>query len=91
MVGSGYVGLVTGACLADSGNDVVCVDIDQAKIDLLLAGGVPIFEPGLAELIARNRENGLIDFTTDRQRGIEHADVISSPSRRPWVKAGRRT
>ncbi|MGD1170291.1 UDP-glucose dehydrogenase family protein [Mycobacterium seoulense] len=76
IIGCGYVGLVTGACLADSGNDVVCVDIDQAKVDELLAGGVPIYEPGLAELIARNRENGSIDFTTDRRRAIEHGDVI---------------
>ncbi|BBY02315.1 UDP-glucose dehydrogenase family protein [Mycobacterium seoulense] len=76
VIGCGYVGLVTGACLADSGNDVVCVDIDQAKVDELLAGGVPIYEPGLAELIARNRENGSIDFTTDRRRAIEHGDVI---------------
>ncbi|OBH06464.1 UDP-glucose/GDP-mannose dehydrogenase family protein [Mycobacterium sp. E1747] len=76
IIGCGYVGLVTGACLADSGNDVICADIDQAKVDELLAGGVPIYEPGLAELIARNRENGSIDFTTDRRRAIEHADVI---------------
>lgn len=76
VIGSGYVGLVTGACLADSGNDVVCVDIDQAKIDLLLAGSVPIFEPRLAELIEGSRENGLIDFTSDLSRGIEHGDVI---------------
>ncbi|OJZ72661.1 UDP-glucose 6-dehydrogenase [Mycobacterium paraffinicum] len=76
IIGCGYVGLVTGACLADSGNDVVCVDIDQGKVDELLAGGVPIYEPGLAELIARNRENGSIDFTTDRRRAIEHGDVI---------------
>jgi UDPglucose 6-dehydrogenase len=76
VIGCGYVGLVTGACLADSGNDVVCVDIDQAKVDLLLAGGIPIYEPGLAELVARNRENGAIDFTTDRRRGIERGDVI---------------
>lgn len=76
VIGCGYVGLVTGACLADSGNDVLCVDIDQAKIDLLLAGGVPIYEPGLAELIERNRENGCIDFTTDGRRAIQHGDVI---------------
>lgn len=76
VIGCGYVGLVTGACLADSGNDVICVDIDQAKVDELLAGGVPIYEPGLSELIARNRENGSIDFTTDRRRAIEHGDVI---------------
>lgn len=53
VIGCGYVGLVTAACLADSGNELVCVDIDQTKIDLLLAGGVPIYEPGLAELIER--------------------------------------
>lgn len=76
VIGSGYVGLVTGACLADSGNDVVCVDIDQDKIDQLLAGGVPIYEPGLAELIASNRRQGRIDFTTDCQHGIQHGDVI---------------
>lgn len=88
MIGSGYVGLVTGACLADSGNDVLCVDIDQAKVDLLAAGGVPIFEPGLAELIARNRENGLIDFTTDRQRGVEHGDVIFIAVPTPMGESG---
>lgn len=75
-MGCGYVGLVTGACLADSGNDVVCLDIEQARVDELLAGGVPIYEPGLAELIARNRENGSIDFTTDAARAITHADVV---------------
>lgn len=88
VIGSGYVGLVTGACLADSGNDVLCIDIDRAKIDLLLAGGVPIFEPGLAELIARNRENGLIDFTTDKQRGIEHGDVIFIAVPTPMGESG---
>lgn len=89
VIGSGYVGLVTGACLADSGNDVVCVDIDQAKIDVLLAGGVPIYEPGLDELIARNRENGCIDFTTDRQRGIEHGDVIFIAVATPMSDSGK--
>lgn len=88
VIGSGYVGLVTGACLADSGNDVVCVDIDQAKVDLLLAGGVPIFEPGLAELIAKNREKGLIDFTSDSQRGVEHADMIFIAVPTPMGESG---
>ncbi|WP_231985104.1 UDP-glucose/GDP-mannose dehydrogenase family protein [Mycobacterium sp. E796] len=88
VIGCGYVGLVTGACLADSGNDVVCVDIDQEKIDLLLAGGVPIFEPGLAELIARNRESGLIDFTTDTRRGVEHGDVIFIAVATPMSETG---
>ncbi|MGD1174068.1 UDP-glucose dehydrogenase family protein [Mycobacterium seoulense] len=88
VIGSGYVGLVTGACLADSGNDVVCVDIDKAKIDLLRAGGVPIYEPGLEELIARSRENGLIDFTTDTRRGIEHADVVFIAVPTPMSESG---
>src|SRR5580698_7529467 len=56
--GSGYVGLVTGACLADIGNDVFCLDLDQRKIDVLNNGGVPIHEPGLQEIIARNRKAG---------------------------------
>jgi UDPglucose 6-dehydrogenase len=88
VIGSGYVGLVTGACLADTGNDVVCVDIDQAKVDQLLAGGVPIYEPGLAELIVRARENGCIDFTTDRRRGVEHGDVIFITVATPMSESG---
>lgn len=88
VIGCGYVGLVTGACLADSGNDVVCLDIDQAKVDELLAGGVPIYEPGLAELIARNRESGSIDFTTDRRRAIEHGDVIFIAVATPMSDSG---
>lgn len=88
VIGCGYVGLVTGACLADSGNDVVCVDIDQAKVDLLLAGGVPIYEPGLAELIERNRESGCIDSTTDRRRAVEHGDVIFIAVATPMSESG---
>lgn len=88
VIGCGYVGLVTGACLADSGNDVVCVDIDQAKVDLLLAGGVPIYEPGLAELIERNRESGCIEFTTDRRRAVEHGDVIFIAVATPMSESG---
>lgn len=88
IIGCGYVGLVTGTCLADSGNDVVCVDIDQARVDELLAGGVPIYEPGLAELIARNRESGSIDFTTDRRRAIEHGDVIFIAVATPMSESG---
>ncbi|OBH04735.1 UDP-glucose 6-dehydrogenase [Mycobacterium sp. E2699] len=88
VIGSGYVGLVTGACLADSGNDVVCVDIDHAKIDQLRSGRVPIYEPGLAELIDRNRENGSIDFTTDTRRGVEHGDVIFIAVATPMGRSG---
>ena len=72
IFGSGYVGLVTGACMAETGNHVVCVDIDKAKIDRLNAGQVPIYEPGLEDYIQRNREAGRLEFTTDIARGVEH-------------------
>ena len=58
VVGTGYVGLVTGTCLAETGITVTCVDVDQAKVDLLNQGGMPIWEPGLSELVARNRADG---------------------------------
>jgi len=72
IFGSGYVGLVTGACLSDAGNNVVCVDVDEGKIARLNAGEVPIHEPGLDELIHRNREQGRLSFTTDAKAGVEH-------------------
>src|SRR5579862_1732353 len=72
IFGSGYVGLVTGACLADAGNHVVCVDVDAGKIERLKRGDVPIHEPGLEALIKRNTEAGRIEFTTDAARGVEH-------------------
>jgi UDPglucose 6-dehydrogenase len=72
IFGSGYVGLVTGACLADAGNHVVCVDVDAGKIERLNQGIVPIHEPGLDNLIKRNAEAGRIEFTTDAKKGIEH-------------------
>jgi len=72
IFGSGYVGLVTGACLADAGNHVVCVDVDAAKIERLKRGEVPIHEPGLDALIKRNAEAGRLEFTTDAARGVEH-------------------
>jgi len=72
IFGSGYVGLVTGACLADAGNEVVCVDIDEAKIARLNAGEVPIHEPGLDDLIARNRKKGRIKFTNDAKAAVAH-------------------
>jgi UDPglucose 6-dehydrogenase len=72
IFGSGYVGLVTGACLADAGNHVMCVDIDTAKTERLKRGDVPIHEPGLEALIRRNAEAGRIEFTTDAARGVQH-------------------
>jgi len=72
IFGSGYVGLVTGACLADAGNHVVCVDVDEKKIARLKAGDIPIHEPGLDALIKRNAEAGRIEFTTDAAHGVAH-------------------
>ena len=72
IFGSGYVGLVTGACMAETGNHVLCVDIDEDKTKRLQAGEVPIYEPGLDDYIARNMQAGRLEFTTDVQRGVEH-------------------
>ncbi|MGH6785854.1 MAG: UDP-glucose dehydrogenase family protein [Novosphingobium sp.] len=86
MVGSGYVGLVSGACFADFGHDVVCIDKDPAKIDSLHAGVMPIYEPGLAELVGANVRAGRLTFTTDLAEGIADAAAIfiavGTPSRR---------
>jgi len=76
MVGTGYVGLVTGTCLANTGNDVTCLDIDQAKIDKLNAGVSPIYEPGLDQMIARNVQAERLRFTTDRQSAYESAEAV---------------
>jgi UDPglucose 6-dehydrogenase len=72
IFGSGYVGLVTGACLAEVGNHVLCVDVDEAKIELLKSGGVPIFEPGLEDLIRRNVAAGRLTFSGDLAAGVAH-------------------
>ncbi|HUM16077.1 MAG TPA: UDP-glucose/GDP-mannose dehydrogenase family protein [Candidatus Nitrosotalea sp.] len=76
VVGTGYVGLVTGAVFSDLGNDVVCVDNDQAKIEALRAGRMPIYEPGLEEMVARNKDDGRLTFTTDLPTAVRQADVI---------------
>ncbi len=75
VIGSGYVGLVTGACLADLGNDVFCLDVDQKKVDLLNDGSIPIYEPGLDELIARNRVAGRIHFSSNVEAAVAHGDI----------------
>ena len=72
IYGSGYVGLVTGACLAEVGNHVVCMDVDQAKIERLNNGEIPIYEPGLEDLVLRSKENGQLEFTTDLERAVSH-------------------
>lgn len=76
VIGTGYVGLVTGTCLAESGNDVICMDVDERKIEMLEGGGVPIYEPGLEELIKRNRDHGRISFTTDMAQAVKSADIV---------------
>ena len=70
IFGSGYVGLVTGTCLADVGHRVICVDIDEAKVARLNAGEIPIYEPGLEELVKKNKAAGRIEFTTDAARAV---------------------
>src|SRR5690348_7917771 len=76
IIGTGYVGLVAGAGFSDFGNDVTCCDVDAAKIDKLKRGGIPIYEPGLDGLIARNVKAGRISFTTDIAAAIKKSDVV---------------
>ena len=75
IIGSGYVGLVTGACLAEQGNNVFCLDLDPKKIEILNSGGVPIYEPGLKEMIERNRTAGRLQFSTDIAASVAHGDI----------------
>ena len=76
VIGTGYVGLVAGTCFAESGNDVTCVDIDEQKIAMLNAGEVPIYEPGLEEMVRRNAEEQRLSFTTDLDGAVKKANVI---------------
>jgi UDPglucose 6-dehydrogenase len=76
VVGTGYVGLVVGACLAENGNSVVCVDSDRGKVDRLLRGEIPIYEPGLNEMVPRNVAEDRLEFTTDLDSAVQRSDVI---------------
>jgi UDPglucose 6-dehydrogenase len=76
MVGTGYVGLVTGTCFAEMGNSVICVDIDEKKIEKLKEGVIPIYEPGLESMVRENYERGTLEFTTDIKEALEKTDVI---------------
>ncbi|PWB89988.1 UDP-glucose 6-dehydrogenase [Methylocystis sp. MitZ-2018] len=86
MIGSGYVGLVSGACFADFGHNVICVDADSSKIERLKGGEIPIFEPGLDELVANNVEQNRLSFTTELESSVNGADAVfiavGTPSRR---------
>ncbi len=86
VIGSGYVGLVSGACFADFGHDVTCIDVDVAKVEALRLGRIPIFEPGLEEMVKKNVAEGRLAFTTDMQAGVRDTPVVfiavGTPSRR---------
>ncbi|HEY9209559.1 UDP-glucose dehydrogenase family protein [Acidovorax sp.] len=75
VIGTGYVGLVSGACLAEVGNDVLCLDLDQEKIRVLETGGIPIYEPGLQDMVQRNVAAGRLHFTTDVARAVQHGTL----------------
>ena len=76
IIGTGYVGLVSGACLSDLGNDVLCLDLDEAKIQTLQSGGIPIHEPGLEPLVRHNMSAGRLRFTTDVEQSVHHGTVL---------------
>src|SRR6476620_9074599 len=76
VLGTGYVGLVSGACFAEFGVDVTCVDVDVKKIDALNAGTIPIYEPGLDKIVAKNTRAGRLKFTTDLTSAVQQAEVV---------------
>ena len=88
IIGTGYVGLVTGTCLAESGNDVVCVDNNPKKVALLQGGGIPIYEPGLHELVVRNARDGRLSFTADLATAVRSARLVFIAVGTPQSEAG---
>ena len=88
MIGTGYVGLVSGVCFSDLGNDVICVDKDKNKIDLLKKGKIPIFEPGLSELVIKNFKNKRLTFSTNLKKSINNSDIIFICVGTPTKKGG---
>src|SRR6516162_1829157 len=76
IIGTGYVGLVTGTCFAEVGHRVICVDNDAAKVKVLSEGGIPIYEPGLEELVRKNVTEGRLSFTSSTAEGVERSEVI---------------
>ena len=76
IIGTGYVGLTTGTCFAEVGHEVLCVDIDSEKVNTLLEGGIPIYEPGLEELVAKNVGAGRLKFSTSTEEGVRHGEVV---------------
>ena len=88
MIGTGYVGLVSGVCFADLGNDVICVDKDIKKIDLLSRGKIPIYEPGLSELVNKNYKNKRLKFSSDLRKSIKESDIIFICVGTPTKKGG---
>ena len=88
MIGTGYVGLVSGVCFADLGNDVICVDKDLKKIDSLSKGNIPIYEPGLTELVIKNFKNKRLKFSNNLKKSIKDSDIIFICVGTPTKKGG---